>query len=162
MESESCYMLQCSYPLGVFGLLTISAVATCLWGAMAVRSPQQIGSKAGTTRTVCHPCSACSRTIALLVRAQWAEEACTRADPPSVQALRQGVSERVAAAGGRVDYVEVPHILELMCRVKLRVVVGRQCCASILSGLCCIPSGLRLDTTVPSCSVFYVKRSLLA
>lgn len=62
------------------------------------------------THIVCHTyCSACSRTIALLVHVQWAEEACTRADPPSVQALRQGVAERVAAAGGRVDYVEVPH-----------------------------------------------------
>ena len=50
----------------------------------------------------------------MLVHAQWAEEACTRADPPSVQALRQGVAERVAAAGGRVDYVEVRHALELM------------------------------------------------
>ena len=62
------------------------------------------------TGIACHThCSACTRTIGLLLRAQWAEEACTRADPPSVQALRQGIVERVAAAGGRVDYVEVPH-----------------------------------------------------
>ena len=34
-----------------------------------------------------------------------------------MQALRQGVAERVAAAGGRVDYVEVRRILKLACRV---------------------------------------------
>ena len=38
---------------------------------------------------------------------QWAREACESGTQPNVQALRQGVAERIAAAGGRVDYVEV-------------------------------------------------------
>jgi len=48
---------------------------------------------------------------------------------PSVQALRDGVTERISGAGGRVDYVEVDalclrglHLLD--CRV--RVVLSRE------------------------------------
>ena len=38
-----------------------------------------------------------------------------------MQALRQGVAEQVAAAGGRVDYVEVLRILKLAGFVKHRL-----------------------------------------
>ena len=54
--------------------------------------------------------------------AQWAMQACRRRIAPSVQALREGVTERISDAGGRVDYVEVDALclrsLHLCCCVK--------------------------------------------
>jgi hypothetical protein len=59
--------------------------------------------------------------------AQWATEACSRGGMPSVQALRDGVTERILGAGGRVDYVEV----DVLCLRSLHL-------------CCCVESSLAL------------------
>ena len=129
----SCCMLQPACLFGECCLSAISAPVTCVRGASTVPSPQPSRKQDtnGHVKSAMHTAAHALAQIASLMCAQWAEEACARADPPSVQALRQGVAEQVAAAGGRVDYVEVPHALELMCRVKQQVVVEALLCASI-------------------------------
>ena len=110
--SVNCFTLRCTHAFAFVLLVDhIDRGHLPVWNeSLAIFIDKKQEAREERTGIACHThCSACTRTIGLLLRAQWAEEACTRADPPSVQALRQGIVERVAAAGGRVDYVEVPH-----------------------------------------------------
>ncbi|KAK9837099.1 hypothetical protein WJX81_002708 [Elliptochloris bilobata] len=80
-------------------------------GLPLVREPDGL---AMSSRNALLDSNARKRALSISESLRWAEEACSRGEAPGVQVLRQGVADRISAAGGRVDYVEVVDADELV------------------------------------------------